>query len=183
MTRAVVLPTFRYHPDPLASGSIVGSDVECRRCRQSRGYIYTGPVYSEADLDDGLCPWCIADGSAHREFDASFVDSEAFAPNVPGPVVAEVSERTPGYNTWQSEEWPACCNDATAFLAPAGISEIRKTYRELEGSVLSHIIYNMSISGGAATRLLESLNIDAGPTAYLFQCLACGEHQFHIDGP
>jgi uncharacterized protein CbrC (UPF0167 family) len=179
----MTLPAFRYHPDPIASGSIVASEAECRRCGQRRGFIYTGPVYAEAELGDALCPWCIADGSAHRELGATFVDSEAFPGDVPATVVAEISERTPGYSTWQGEDWPACCKDATAFLAPAGIVEIRKGFRELEGGLLSHIIYNMSVSGGAATRLLESLNRDAGPTAYLFRCQDCGEYQFRIDSP
>ena len=179
----MTLPTFKYHPDPVASGSIVASEAECRRCRQNRGYIYVGPVYSETDLEDGLCPWCIADGSAHQAFGATFVDGEAFAPELAESAVAEITQRTPGYDAWQSEEWPACCNDATAFQAPAGIAEIRKSYRELESAVLSHIVYNMGISGGAATRLLQSLNRDTGPTAYLFRCQACGEYQFHIDQP
>ena len=183
MAQAVTLPAFRYHPDPIASGSVVASDTECRRCRRSRGYIYTGPVYSEADLADALCPWCIADGSAHRELGASFVDTEAFGSDVPEAVVAEITERTPGYSTWQGEEWPACCHDATAFLAPAGIADIRKNHRDLEGSVQSHIIYDLGISGGAATRLLESLDRDAGPTVYLFKCLGCGEYQVRIDYP
>jgi uncharacterized protein CbrC (UPF0167 family) len=179
----VILPAFRYHPDPLASGSVVASDTRCRRCGESRGYIYTGPVYAEAVFEDALCPWCIADGSAHRDLGATFVDREAFPPDVPAPVAVEISERTPGYHAWQSEEWPACCNDATAFLAPAGITELRTRYRELEAGVLSHIIYNMQISGWAATRLLESLDRDAGPTVYLFRCLRCGEYQFHVDSP
>lgn len=179
----MTLPVFRYHPDPVASGSVVPSSARCRRCGQSRGYIYAGPVYSETDLDDALCPWCIADGSAHREFGASFVDSEAFASDVPEPVVAEIRERTPGYAAWQSEEWPSCCGDAAAFLAPVGIAELRQRYRELEGSVLSHIVYNMRISGGAATLLLQSLDRDIGPTAYIFKCLGCGEYHFHIDRP
>ena len=159
------------------------SDVECRRCGQRRGYAYTGPVYSEADLDEALCPWCIAAGSAHREFGASFVDGKAFGLDVPESVVAEISERTPGYRTWQRQEWPACCNDATGFVEPAGAAEIRKNYRELEGSVLSHIVYNMRVSGGAATRLFGSLNRETGPTVYLFRCLGCAEYQFHIDRP
>ena len=179
----MTLPTFRYHPDPLASGSITASDAECRRCRRSRGYIYTGPVYSETDLAEAFCPWCIADGSASREFGATFVGSKAFPLELSAPVVAEVRERTPGYDTWQSEEWPACCNGATAFLAPAGIADIRKTWPELEGGILGHIVYNMGVSGGAATRLLESLNRDTGPTLYLFRCLDCGEYHFHIDRP
>jgi len=38
------LPTFRYHPDPLASGSIAASDAACACCNQHRGFIYTGPT-------------------------------------------------------------------------------------------------------------------------------------------
>jgi len=178
-----MLPEFRYHPDPLNTGSVITSNAECRCCGKRRGYIYTGPVYAEADLDEALCPWCIADGSAHRTFDAGFVDREAFPPDVPPSTTAEISERTPGYDTWQREEWPACCGDAAAFLGPAGIVDIRKNSPELEGSLLGHIIYNMGISGGAATRLLESLDREAGPTAYFFRCLGCGEYKFHIDRP
>jgi uncharacterized protein CbrC (UPF0167 family) len=177
------LPSFRYHPNPTESGSIVSSAAECRSCGGSRGHIYIGPVYSEEDLADAICPWCIADGSAHRKFDAVFVDAEAFADAVPEAVVAEVTERTPGYSSWQSEVWPTCCGDATAFIMPAGISELRARDRSLEGFALNHIIYNMEISGGAATRLLQSLNRESGPTAYLFECLHCRQHHFHIDHP
>jgi uncharacterized protein CbrC (UPF0167 family) len=87
----VSLPDFRYHPDPIRSGSIVLSEERCRCCRKARGYIYTGPVYSEEDgLDDQLCPWCIADGAAHRKFDATFIDPEAFADGMPQAAMDEI---------------------------------------------------------------------------------------------
>jgi hypothetical protein len=180
----MTLPTFRYHPDPVASGSVVESTVRCRCCGQSRGYAYAGPVYSEeTGLDDALCPWCLADGSASRRFDATFVDSEAFAEGVPAAAIAEIIERTPGYSAWQSERWPACCGDAAAFIGPAGITEIRAKYPDLEGELMSYIVYQLEISGGAARRLLESLDRDRGPTGYVFRCLSCGRHLGHIDRP
>jgi hypothetical protein len=40
-------------------------------------------IYAEETLQDCLCPWCIADGSAHDRFDATFVDSEAFPDGTP----------------------------------------------------------------------------------------------------
>ena len=174
------LPEFRYHPDPVRSGSVVESTDACRCCGERRGYVYTGPAYTEQDLDEALCPWCIADGSAHRMFDVTFVDSEALA-DVPERILREVSERTPGYHAWQGEQWPSCCGDATAFLGPVGIEEIRSRYRELEGSLLAHIVHQMQISGGGAARLLEALRRDASPTAYLFRCLYCQQYRFHID--
>jgi uncharacterized protein CbrC (UPF0167 family) len=177
------LPQFRYHPDPIASGSIVTSDKKCRCCREARGYIYSGPVYAEDELDDSICPWCIADGAASSEFDATFVDSEAFSEEIPEAAMEEITERTPGFSSWQSEQWPVCCDDATAFIGPVGIKEIRAQYHELEGDLLSYIIYEMQVSGGAATRLLNSLHKDNGPTAYLFRCLSCQKHHFYIDTP
>ena len=177
------LPNFRYHPDPLASGSVVASDAKCRCCKKARGYIYTGPVYSEDEFEDALCPWCIADGSAHKKFDAVFADAEAVSEDVPEKVVDEICERTPGYNAWQGGAWPGCCGDAARFLAPVGYAELQANRRDFEGSVLNHIIYEMQISGGAATRLLQSLSRDKGPTAYLFECPACGRHHIHVDRP
>ena len=179
----MTLPSFRYHPDPIASGSIVASDAKCRCCKKARGYIYTGPVYAERDLEDALCPWCIADGKAAEKFDASFVDPEAVNSDVPQAALDELCERTPGYNAWQGGAWPACCGDAARYVAPVGHDELEEAYRAWQGSVLNHIIYDMQISGGAAMRLLQSLRRDQGPTAYLFECCMCGRHHVHVDSP
>jgi uncharacterized protein CbrC (UPF0167 family) len=176
----VTLPVFRYHPDPVASGSVMPSDRTCRSCGLARGHIYTGPVYAEEELTGAICPWCIADGSAHKKFDAVFVDSEGLDDDAPEEAIGEITERTPGFSSFQSERWPGCCGDAAAFVAPAGIAELRAE-PGLEGEALSYIVYEMGISGGAATRLLQSLNRDKGPTAYLFRCLRCEKRLFHID--
>jgi uncharacterized protein CbrC (UPF0167 family) len=161
----------------------MASSATCRCCSQSRGYVYCAAIYAEEELDNAICPWCIADGSAHKRFDATFVDTEAFPEGTPLAVITEISERTPGYNAWQQEHWPVCCNDGTAFIAPVGIKELRANHRDQETSLLSHIIYEMKISGGAATRLLATLQRDTGPTAYLFRCLHCERTHFHIDQP
>ena len=178
---AAALPTFRYHPNPIDTGSIIASNKKCVVCKERRGYVYAGPVYAEDDLDDSICPWCIADGSASRSLGATFVDSEAFPVDTPETAIAEISERTPGYSAWQAEEWPSCCGDAAAFIGPMGIAEIRAKHREVEMFVLNQIIYGMGISGGAALRLLESLKRDASPTAYVFKCLHCNAPQVHVD--
>ena len=59
-----LLPAFRYHPDPLVSGSVVESAGEVQMLQAGTEFIYTGPVYAEKDLDEALCPWCIANGVA-----------------------------------------------------------------------------------------------------------------------
>src|SRR3954452_7382977 len=117
------LPTFRYHPDPIATGSIKPSGASCICCAEARGFVYAGPVYSTRNnLDDAICPWCIADGSAAKKFDASFTDAAGIGggdedwPEVSAGIIEEVSLRTPGYNSWQEERWFTCCDDAAAYL-------------------------------------------------------------------
>jgi len=177
----VDLPVFKYHPDPIASGSIEASDAPCACCKARRDFIYTGPAYCEAELDDALCPWCIANGEAHKRFDASFTDPGAFPDAVPPDVVAEIAYRTPGFNSWQQGKWLACCGDAAAFLEPAGHAEICARYPQLEGALMSYIVYQLEISGAAASRFLAALDRDHGPTAYVFACRHCDGKPVYAD--
>jgi uncharacterized protein len=177
------LPLFSYHPDPVGSGSVEASTAACRCCGHARGWLYTGPVYAEEPLDDALCPWCIADGSAAARFGASFVDDAAFDGALPAATLDELLQRTPGFASVQPETWPLCCADATAFIAPMGIAELRRHDHTLEGALMSHIVHGMGISGGAARRLAEGLRRDEAPTLMLFRCRHCAAPHFHIDTP
>jgi len=167
------LPAFRYHPDPIASGSVITSSNTCRCCKQARGFVYVGPAYSEEELDDALCPWCIADGSAFETFEVTFVDAEAFDADATDEAMTTICERTPGFSAWQSEQWPSCCGEPAAFLTPAGYDDIQKTFPRLEGTLMMYIVQQLGISGGAATRTLHSLKRDQSPTAFVFRCLHC----------
>ena len=69
------LPYYRYHPDPVATGSIEARSIQCVCCGERRPFVYTGAVYSEHDLNDSLCPWCIASGLAFTRYGAEFSDS------------------------------------------------------------------------------------------------------------
>lgn len=172
----IALPQFRYHPDPLATGAILTSEAKCICCGQCRGYIYTGPVYSrEKGLKESICPWCIADCSAAKNFDAQFADDyPLLMANLPAEVVFEVSRCTPGFITWQQEEWIACCNDACVFLGDAKKEDLgllddeRKKKlgvsdnRELEELILTYV------PGGS-------------PAFYKFKCLHCGKIHFNWD--
>jgi uncharacterized protein CbrC (UPF0167 family) len=175
------LPVFRYHLDPLASGSVHASPTVCLCCGDARGYIYTGPVYSEVELADALCPWCIADGSAHARFDATFVDSEAPDGEITDAQMVMLTQRTPGFAAWQSERWLSCCDELAAFVGPVGHAEISTQYPRLEGPLMTHIVHELEISGGAAQRLLASLHKDTAPTAFAFRCLRCETMLAYID--
>ena len=175
------LSAFRYHPDPIASGSIAASDATCVCCDRQRGFIYAGPTYCEAELEDALCPWCIADGSAAKKFEANFTDPTCFPDDIPPATIAEIAYRTPGFSAWQSEKWLTCCGDAAAFLEPVGHAEIRARYPQIEGTLMMYIVHELGISGGAATRFLQSLDRDQGPTAYVFACRHCDNKPAYVD--
>lgn len=177
------LPSFPYHPDPVLSGSVRPGPETCRCCQRARGAIYTGPAYGTVNIEDAVCPWCIADGAAHRRFGVEFTDSEMLPEDAPAAAVEEVLMRTPGFACWQSVDWPACCGDLMAFLEPAGIDEIRARYRQLEGELMGVIVHELEISGGAAVRMLNSLHRDRGPTAYVFKCRSCDTRRARIDSP
>ena len=119
------LPFFRYHPDPLATGAVKPGAVRCACCGEQRGYVYVGPVYGEAELDESLCPWCIADGSAARKLGASFADDHPLLQaRVPELIVQEVNLRTPAFSSWQQEHWLAHCGDACSFLGDASVEDV-----------------------------------------------------------
>lgn len=127
------LPKFMYHPDPISTSSIKPSTRTCAACGQARGYIYTILAYSEEDLDDALCPWCIADGTAHDKFDAEFVDRSCIGLGygaewdaVPESVVEEVACRTPCFAGRQQERWFTHCGDAAEFVAVAGREDLER---------------------------------------------------------
>jgi hypothetical protein len=176
------LPIFKYHPDPIRSGSVAVSGKKCKCCKKARGYIYTGPAYCEEDLEEALCPWCIADGSAHSKFGATFVDEAVFPDDIAPEVVEYISQRTPGYSAWQSERWFSCDGDAMAFLEPVGVAEMRERYPEIENNILSCIISDLGLPRSDANSMLEALQRDAGPTAYVFRCHHCGAFKTFVDG-
>ena len=169
------LPQFTYHPDPLATGSVEPSAAECVACGRARGYIYTGPAYCEAELDDAVCPWCIADGTAHEKFDAEFTDAAAVGgfglwEEVAPEIVAEVARRTPGFTGWQTEKWFTHCGDAGEFLGRAGRTELE---RKWPGAIPA-VKAESEMDGADWEDYWRALDRDGQPTAYVFRCRHCG---------
>lgn len=183
MSEQAPLPTFKYHPDPIATGSVKPeSDTPCLGCNRIRGYIYTGPVYTEKPyiLDDHLCPWCIADGTAAKRFGASFNDSGTMEDVTP-EIMTEIEERTPGFEAWQDPQWPTCCDDAAAFLGAAGAPEIRRDFPKAAATVKMHLRDDYDLSGDDLQEVFDSLTKDDQPTAYIFQCLHCERYHAFVD--
>jgi uncharacterized protein CbrC (UPF0167 family) len=175
------LPRFRYHPDPLATGSVVASAVLCVSCRQARGFIYTGPVYADEDLDETLCPWCIADGTAAQTLAASFTDVGADVPGeVPAAVLAEIEHRTPGYQAWQQDHWMYHCADGCEFLGRASHEQLLTMPAQAEVAVVASLD-ELGWDEDETETFVRDLDAEDVPTVYLFRCLHCGSYSAYCD--
>jgi uncharacterized protein CbrC (UPF0167 family) len=170
------LPTFRYHPDPIATGSVEKSKTPCVACGKARGYVYAGPVYAVEEYEKEICPWCIADGSAHARLDCEFVGRDGVGGHgtwcaVPDAVADEVAYRTPGFTGWQQERWFTHCGDAASFLGRMGHRDVVS----LGPAAVEAIRVDLGWDEGRQwQKYLRSLDRDDQPTAYLFRCLRCG---------
>ena len=171
------LPKFKYHPDPVATGSIeADTGATCSACGQARGYIY----FDQFEDDVRVCPWCIADGSANRKFDIEFNDGGAMD-DAPPSVMEEISCRTPGFGGWQQERWLTCCSDAAAFLGPVGAKELRRQFPEAIPAVREVLAADFEVDGRELQEYFDALDREGQPTAYLFRCLHCGGYLGYVD--
>jgi uncharacterized protein CbrC (UPF0167 family) len=171
-------PKFRYHPDPVSTGSVEKCDDACGRCGLARGYIYVGPVYCEQEPTDAICPWCIADGSAAEALDAEFSDPHPLAKaNLDPKIIDSVTKRTPGYTTWQGEEWQACCQDACAFLGDAEQADLKS----LPTDERQRLLARMGLDEEELVEIVENYQVGGSPAFYKFKCLHCGKLRFAWD--
>jgi uncharacterized protein CbrC (UPF0167 family) len=172
------LPEFRYHPDPISTGSIKASEATCVCCDQARGYIYAANTYCEEDLEEALCPWCIADGSAAAKFDATFSDDNSLLEaDISVEIVEEVTRRTPGFTSWQQELWQTCCDDACEFHGDA----TKANLKALKGKSLEEILEQMDCDKEEWTEFLKIYEPGSSPAVYHFVCRHCKKPKYAVD--
>lgn len=171
------LPVFKYHPDPLTTGSVIYSDTRCRCCGEQRGYIYTSSVYCIGEIVREICPWCIADGSAAEKFGATFVDDYyLIKAGINASIIEEITRRTPGFDSWQAEMWLSHCQDACTFLGDA-----------TKQDVVSIADEQIQVTGGEGidseimNNIAENYVPKSSPAFYKFMCLHCGKILYAID--
>ncbi|MBZ5654010.1 MAG: CbrC family protein [Acidobacteriia bacterium] len=174
MAASAKLPEFKYHPNPLGTGSIELSEQTCEACGSARGYLYTGAIYGKHDLER-ICPWCIADGTAHEKFGAEFTDAGAIGDygaweRVREEIVQEIAFRTPGFSGWQQERWFTHCADAAEFLGPMGRKELENAGPE----AVAVVKQESGMQDEEWVQYFQALDRNDGPTAYLFRCRHCG---------
>lgn len=172
------LPAFRYHPDPLASGSFRESAESCACCNRATGWIYTASFYTAQEVSGRFCPWCVADGSAAERFAGEFIDSCGLD-GVSEETVHEVTRRTPGFHAWQDPHWLVHCHEAAAFIGEVGYSEL-----VAHPEALGQLRQDLRLGGGwhDAAQLEQFLtHLGEGATAMLFRCTICGSHLAYAD--
>ena len=161
------LPRFRYHPDPVASRVLEQSDAQCPCCARRRGWSYVGPRYA-SDYLEGLCPWCIADGSARDRFDVEFV--LAMEPGASKEAVEELCHRTPCYFVAQDEPWPVHCGDFCEVVGRFEPDRLEKWGEQLETD-LNALRERLDLD---ADEFDEYLQMDASPLwLQLLRCRSC----------
>jgi uncharacterized protein CbrC (UPF0167 family) len=175
-------PTFRYHPDPLATGSAVESDAICDVCGESRGVVYDGPIYGR---QAAICLVCIASGAAATalsvgDHPAEFTDvGQGVPPEVPQDVLDTIARRTPGFRSWQQEHWLYHCGDGAAFLGLAGYDVLSEHPDALDMLLHENDEYGWTAAG--SEEYVRSLRRDGDATAYLFKCRRCSRHLAYSD--
>ena len=153
-------------------GLFESTGVECPCCAKVRGYSYQLTPYCEDEVEN-LCPWCIADGSAAEKFEATFCQDVSSEQPVSGEASEQVYTRTPGYNSWQGEDWLGHCNDACAFIGYVGFDDLSSIWQEVKDDVLA--------GGWDEETLKGNLQREGHMVGYLFQCLKCGKHRLGVD--
>lgn len=187
---ARALPTFRYYADPFAAGVLRTSGESCQCCGQATGYIYDGGFYAVGDASH-FCPWCIADGSASAKFDGEFNDAAGVGSvdgpgtdevRLPASVVDEVSQRTPGFFSYQQERWWAHCNDAGRFLGEIEHVDAALLASEAAGDFVRDTCDEARLGGDTDWQwLLRTPSRKRGIAVFVFGCLHCGKLGGYVD--
>lgn len=175
------LPKFHYYEDPLGQGSVIASEETCFVCGRARGFVYDGGFHVGRHEHEGsfVCPWCIADGSAHDRYGLTFNEgpSRPARAALRPEVIVEVEGRTPGFMAWQWDEWWVHCDDAGVFLGRAGYEELVNRWPSAIAGIRESETW---VKDEQWQRFLESLSLDGCAEAYVFRCRHCGKLGGHV---
>lgn len=99
--------------------------------------------------------------------------------DVPKAVLERISQRTPGFISWQQEHWLYHCADAAAFLGRVGWDDVRHLPDALAS--LRAELAQLGVDASAADEQVAAMHRDGDLTGYLFRCLHCGTHLAYSD--
>ena len=84
--------------------------------------------------------------------------------------------RTPGYTTWQGEQWQFCCSRPMIYIGTWGQEEFEEHAPGGDGRA-----FFLDIVGEADGELWEDGQMDVAITVYAFRCPNCGSYKAHWD--
>lgn len=168
------LPRFKYHPDPLSTGSFEeGEEKNCPCCGNKSKVYYSSFPYCTEDVEY-ICPTCISNGEAAKKFDAIFVNNAEWHGEPDKEKDDELFRRTPGYLSWQGEHWLSCCDDYCAYMGTVGT-------RELKAMDIAEEVIAEYEERDEFADVEEYLVKDGSMCGYLFKCLHCGKYHLYVD--
>ena len=168
------LPHFIYHPDPLATGSFVEGEAKlCPSCGKESNIFYNLMPYCIDNIKN-LCPFCIANGLAAKKFDAEFIQDAEWQGELDPEKDQLLFCQTPGYSSWQGENWLSCCQDYCAYLGTVGTRELK------DMGIAEQVLADYEAR--EEYQEIEDYLVKDGPICgYLFRCLHCQKYQIWVD--
>lgn len=167
------LPKFKYHPNLYTNRIVTFANGKCQCCEKEVN-AYIEIMYCE-EYVDCICLDCVADGSAAKKFDGSFIQD---AEEINNPeAIEELYSRTPGYYSWQGEYWLACCDDYCEFIGDVGTKELN------EMGIVDEVFdeYEKKSNDEDIDWIKDNLTARGEVAGYLFKCKKCGKHHLHVD--
>ncbi len=164
------LPQFKYNPNVYENGYVEFQKGICQCCGKEVD-AYIDVLYTTEDVDC-ICMFCVADGSAARKYNGDFIQDADPIDNESAK--DELFHRTPGYLSWQGENWVACCNDYCEYIGPVGT-------KELEELGIADEFFEEDGSYDGYEKAREYLVKNGSLCGYLFRCLHCGKYYLRVD--
>jgi len=167
------LPKFKYHPNLYTNNIVTFAKGTCQCCnKEVDAYVET--MYTAEDVDC-ICLHCIADGSAAKKFNGTFIQDYVIINNP--AAVEELEKRTPGYVSWQGENWLACCNDYCEFIGDVGTKELNAM--GIAEEVFDE--YEANYEYDDFQWVKDHLTAAGSVAGYLFKCRKCGKYHLNVD--
>ncbi len=168
------LPTFRFFPDPIREKAFEPGRVVCGCCGKQREWSTTR-MYSAAQDEEPICPWCVADGSAVAKWGGWFNNVD---PAI-GAEAEEIRSRTPRFETWQDFEWLTCCGRPCIYVGEADAEGYAERFAAVAAELLASDEFEWS-EPGRKEYLLTAERGDS-PAVYVFQCQVCSRLRWRLD--
>lgn len=166
--------TFKYHPNVYENEIITHEKGICQCCGKEVDE-YCNSMYSREEVDC-ICLECVANGAAAEKFDGQFIQDAEIDKVNDEKKSHELFCCTPGYVSWQGENWLACCGDYCAFLGDVGTNE-------LEEMGIADEVFEEYLQRPFSVKEVREFLFKGGHLAgYLFRCLHCGRYYIEVDG-